>query len=113
MKEMLFEGLGDAVPSGRTIWKVTNAGAVWHEAVIIRVPDGTTEESMLAESEDNGPDEEFINSLVQGSAVISPGNTAWMIVDLEPGTYAVICTFPSDDGRVHAMDGMLKVITVS
>ena len=113
MKEMVFEGLDDAVPAGQTIWKVTNTGSVWHEAVIIRVPEGTTEASMLAESEDNGPDEEFINSLVQGSAVISPGNTAWMIVDLEPGTYAVICTFPSDDGRVHAMDGMLKVITVA
>jgi len=67
----------------------------------------------LDESEDDGPDDEFINSLVQGSAVISPGNTIWMIVDLEPGTYAVICTFPSDDGRVHAMDGMLKVVTVA
>ena len=113
MKEMVFEGLDDTVPAGQTIWKVTNTGSVWHEAVIIRVPEGTTEASMLAESEDDGPDEEFINSLVQGSAVISPGNTAWMIVDLQPGTYAVICTFPSDDGRVHAMDGMLKVITVA
>ena len=116
MKEMVFEGLDDSVPAGQTIWKVTNTGAVWHEAVIVRVPEGTTEESMLAEANsepDEGPDEEFVNSLVQGSAVISPGNTTWMIVDLEPGTYAVICTFPSDDGRVHAMDGMLKVITVS
>src|SRR5215207_6054352 len=113
MKEMVFEGLDDAVPAGQTIWKVTNTGTIWHEAVIIRVPEGTTEESMLAESEDDGPDDEFINSLVQGSAVISPGNTAWMIVDLDPGTYAVICTFPNDDGTVHAMDGMLKVITVS
>jgi uncharacterized cupredoxin-like copper-binding protein len=116
MKEMDFEGLNDTVPAGQTIWKVTNAGSIWHEAVIIRVPDGTTEERMLAEAnseEDEGPGDEFIDSLVQGSAVISPGNTAWMIVDLEPGTYAVICTFPSDDGRVHAMDGMLKVITVA
>lgn len=113
MKEMLFEGLDETVPAGQTIWKVTNSGSIWHEAVIIRVPAGTTEASMLAESEDNGPDEDFLNSLVQGSAVISPGNAAWMIVNLEPGTYAVICTFPSDDGRVHAMDGMLKVITVA
>lgn len=117
MKEMLFEGLGDTVPAGRSIWKVTNAGAVWHEAVIIRVPDGTTSEGLLAAfangGEDDGPDQEFINSLVQGSAVISPGNTSWMIVDLEPGTYAVICTFPSDDGRLHVMDGMLRVITVA
>lgn len=117
MKEMLFEGIGDTVSAGRTVWRVSNAGSVWHEAVVIRVPAGTTDESLLAdaaaEEEDSGPDDGFIDSLVGGSAVISPGNTAWMVLDLEPGTYAVICTFPSDDGRVHAMDGMLKVITVS
>lgn len=118
MKEMAFEGVGDAVPVGQTVWKVTNVGTIWHEAVIIHVPDGTTDESLLAmftsetEGEDSGPDDGFINSLVAGSAVVSPGNTDWMVVDLEPGTYAVICTFGDENG-IHAMYGMLKVFTVS
>jgi hypothetical protein len=46
---------------------------------------------------------------------ISPGENAWMTVNLEPGTYAALCFIPdatSEDMTSHLAHGMITIITV-
>lgn len=115
MREMQFVGIPESVPAGRSVLRVTNGGTEWHEAVIMHVADGATVDGLIDEfsAMGDGPDDGLVDSIVGGSAVVSPGITTWMVVDLEPGTYAMVCLVPNDDGVIHAMLGMIGVFTVS
>ena len=49
-----------------------------------------------------------------GLGWLSPGQTAWTEVDLEPGTYVALCfVFDPATGMPHAAMGMVAVVTVS
>ena len=44
---------------------------------------------------------------------MSPGNTVWAVLDLEPGDYIAICFVPdAESGAPHAMLGMIAPFTV-
>jgi hypothetical protein len=44
---------------------------------------------------------------------LSAGRTAWLVVDLAPGSYLAACFVPDrDSGAPHAFLGMLDVFTV-
>jgi hypothetical protein len=106
--EMTFEGLDAGVPAGRHLWQVTNAGAMPHELNILPVAPGATEEQFLAAMSD--PNAPFAPAA--GNSILSPGQTAWPVVDLAPGTYAAACFVPFLwEGAPHAFMGMVKLFT--
>jgi uncharacterized cupredoxin-like copper-binding protein len=43
----------------------------------------------------------------------APGRVASATLNLQPGTYAVLCAIPAGDGMPHAMKGMSKEVTVT
>ena len=45
--------------------------------------------------------------------VHSAGVTSWVELDLAPGTYVALCFVPGRDGTIHALKGMVDVLTVS
>jgi hypothetical protein len=110
----------DALTPGRQVWTVTNAGREPHELILVRSPEPITREQALelimAESQDatptgGGPSaREFV--AVGGMGWLSPGQTAWTEVDLEPGTYVVLCYAVGPDLEPHVLKGMVDVLTV-
>lgn len=50
----------------------------------------------------------------QVTATQSTGTSIWTPVDLEPGTYGLVCLFPDlADGMPHAYMGMYTIVEVS
>lgn len=123
--------LPDTVPAGPNIWEVVNDGDQPHHTVVVRVPEGTTEEQVIELSASFGgppasPEagaapvaspaapalgEEDVAE-VYWTPMLSTDRAMWVEVDLEPGTYAAICFIPTPDGVPHVMLGMVEIFTV-
>ncbi len=116
---------GQLMP-GPQVLKVANVGAQPHFTVLVRPTEPVTKEQvgMLLEAEMAGtptadvaaaagvsnPDEwEFAGY----AGTLSMGATEWIPVDLEPGTYVLVCFVPDIESDMpHAYLGMYDVITV-
>jgi hypothetical protein len=111
----------DPVPAGPQLWEITNTGTEHsHHVVMYGVPDGTTADAIVADfaglMSGTPPASEPLIFSFTGTAYAalqSGGHTTWNILDLDPGSYAVIC-FIIDPmtGMPHALDGMVTVFTV-
>lgn len=125
MAEMYFE-LPEEIETGPQVWKVLNNGLQLHHIVLSRVPEGTTEEQVLELASSFGPPAtpeagatpvepalsfEDVEDVFY-SLVISEDQANWYALDLEPGTYAMICFLPDPSGAQHVMLGMVEVFTI-
>lgn len=116
-----FEGL-DKLKAGERLWKITNKGAQPHMLAMAKVPAGTTEDQVLTTVMSEGSATPVTGSipmdqvqfLNDGVLLLSTGQTMWLPINLDAGTYAAVCfvTDPSN-GKPHAMEGMIKVFTIS
>ena len=81
-----------------------------HEMLVLRLEDGATTDDLLqATGPDLPPDIIFSGEVpVRGEQ-----QQDLLLVDLEPGTYAVVCLFPDADGVPHLTFGMEEVFTIS
>jgi hypothetical protein len=112
----------DPVPAGPQLWEITNTGEVHaHHVVMARVPEGTVAEDIVDEFEGllagtpPALDSVFAQLVFVGYAALqSGGQTTWVELDLEPGTYAVVCfVVDPQTERPHALDGMVTIFTVA
>lgn len=97
--------------SGRQVLRVENAGAQWHEMVLVKLEAGKTVEDMArwAEKPEGPPP----GSPVDGVASLSPGESNAVTVELTPGEYGFLCFLPdARDGRPHLMYGMMQQFSV-
>jgi len=120
--DFYFGGLQD-VSGGQQLWQVTNSGKQPHMLVLVGVPDGTTGDQVMATmmSEDTGTpaanaltDSDFRSLDTSGVLLISSGQSVWLPVNLDPGTYVALC-FVTDPntGQPHIMQGMFTVFTIA
>lgn len=110
--EYVFEQAPTRLAAGRYSFALENVGVEDHEMVLLRRNDGVTESfDELAELGDQMMEKvEFT-----GVAFGAPGTTAYSAVDLEPGTYFLVCFIPvggGEDGPPHFMSGMQETIDV-
>ncbi|MDQ3780759.1 MAG: hypothetical protein M3354_09480 [Chloroflexota bacterium] len=105
--------------------KVANVGAQPHHVFATRAPEGVTlTKEMVGQileldmqgatpAADSGlpsPDT-FIDSFYM--TTLSTGSTAWLAVDLAPGSYVLFCFVPDiASGMPHAYEGMYEIVTV-
>ena len=125
MFEYGFTFDGQLMP-GPQVLKVTNVGAQPHFAILAGPTGPVTKEQlgMLLEAEMAGtptadaaaaagvsnPDEWAFAAY---AGTLSRGAVEWIPVDLEPGTYVLVCFVPEiGSGIPHAYQGMYDVITV-
>ena len=115
----------DRLPGGEQVWEVANVGRQPHHLVLMRtavpVTDAQVEEWLAFEfglaPADATPApglptwEAFEDAGYVG--VLSAGRSAWVPLDLVPGTYATFC-FVGDreTGVPHAAMGMVEVFVV-
>ncbi|MGB3306486.1 MAG: hypothetical protein WBA63_09905 [Thermomicrobiales bacterium] len=119
--ELRYELSSTTIPAGPQVWKITNAGEHHaHHAVIMRVPDGTTADAIIAGFEPvlqgtpPAADSPVAQMTWVGYAALqSGGATTWTGFDFEPGTYAVICyIFDLETGMPHFVNGMVTMFIV-
>jgi|FLYN01.1.fsa_nt_gi hypothetical protein len=108
-------GMPVEIEAGVKHWSIENAGEEWHEMGIFHVEEGTTVEEAVevitaAMEQETEPEMEQVFFWTP----LSPGEQAQFELELEAGTYLVICFLPSfADGSPHFAHGMAQIITVS
>ena len=114
-----FEGMAQTLHTGRQIWKVTDTGKQLHELVLNRIAPGATFEKIVEILKATPPDSLGAPAgpppftAVAGVAPMSPGETNWAVLDLEPADYFAICFVPDiKTGKPHFALGMIMPFTV-
>lgn len=115
--------LSGPAPTGPQIWKATNTGAMPH-FIEIEMADGSLTRANVQATlgtfigtpmpADATPidDSSFVD--IGYTGVLSPGQTMWIEVDLQPGQYLALC-FMVGPGAVplHAAMGMFTIFEVA
>lgn len=121
MQEYAFLGLEEPFAAGRQVWQVSNIGQQPHFFTIAPLPPGTTQAQfmdglmamMSGTPEAEGPAPTDTGTL-GGCSTMSHGQTLYLSLDLEVGTYGAVCFFPEpESGAPHLMLGMAQVVTVA
>lgn len=109
--DYLFEA-PETVPAGEAVVAFSNDGEEAHEMAVVRLNDGATVEDYLgaitAETPTGPPPGVFVGG-VQG---IVPGASQSWVVDLEAGSYGLLCFFANAEGVPHFALGMVGQLTV-
>ncbi|HXF68661.1 MAG TPA: hypothetical protein VNK89_02545 [Thermoflexus sp.] len=109
LKDFGFE-MPAEVKAGQQTWEIKNAGPQLHEIVIFQLAPGKTMADVGAflQSPAGPPPFEAIG----GMQALSVGKSAWLVLDLQPGNYVVLCNVPdSASGKAHAELGMIMPFT--
>lgn len=111
-REYDFQGVPDELPAGRYGFALENVGVEEHEMVLFRRNDGVTESfEELAELGDAMMEKVSFTGVAFGG----PDTTSYAAVDLEPGTYFLVCFIPvggGQDGPPHFLEGMQATLEV-
>jgi hypothetical protein len=112
--EYAFHGVPSTLEAGPTSFELVNDGVEEHEMVLFKRADGATESltELLELPEEQG----MAKMEFTGVAFGGPGSTSYAPVELEPGTYFLVCFIPvggGEDGPPHFMQGMQQTITVA
>ncbi len=100
-----FGKVPETLDAGERLVEFRNDGSELHEFVLLRLGDGMTlDEAFEAELEGS--------VWLGGPAPFGPGDRQLMHVDLEPGTYVLLCFWENDEAIPHADLGMLSEIAV-
>lgn len=122
LQEFAFVGLPEQINPGEHLLKVTNTGDQPHLFYVAHAPDGITMDQLMkvmsapegATPSADVPYTKADFTSVGGLEIISSGETAWLPLDLQPGTYFIACWIPDrETGAPHAVMGMAQLITVS
>jgi len=130
--EYEFDGIPDQVAAGKYRLVVTNDGSEEHEIMLFKGGEDRLNQllddvnNLLSQLESqNVTDLTTIEEQVMDLAMsynpvvheeLEPGDSATLDVNLEPGTYFVVCLVPEFEGgelTVHANEGMHKVFQVT
>jgi hypothetical protein len=103
--------LPETLPPGLTTFRLANAGAEPHHAVVVKLAEGKT----LADFQAAAMSEQTPEWMTfPGSpGAVMPNDTIATTATLEPGQYVVVCFIPSPDGAPHVAKGMIKGFVVA
>lgn len=112
--EYAYEGAPDELAAGRVSFALTNDGVEDHEMVLFRRADGVTDSF---ETLSQLPEDELFSKLTfVGVAFGGPDSTTYTALDLEAGTYFLVCFIPQgggEEGPPHFMGGMQHTLVVT
>jgi hypothetical protein len=100
--------------AGAVSFSLKNEGVEEHEMVLFKRADGVTE--TLDQILELPEDEQMSKIAFTGVTFGAPDTTNYVAVDLEPGTYFLLCFIPqggAEDGPPHFLGGMKQTIEVA
>jgi hypothetical protein len=100
----------DTARSPNVVLKGTNEGDATHEMLVVRLDGGTSTDALLV-----NPGPQFPRGITfAGQVTIAPGATDELVlVDLEPGRYAIVCLLYDQDGNPYLASGMRARLDVT
>ena len=103
----------DTVRAGLTTLRlVTNPGPEMHQVGLIRLDSAKTPADLFNAMKTPGPMPKWAVE-VAGVNPPAPGQTADATINLEPGSYLLVCFVPSADGVPHIAKGMSRPLAVT
>ncbi len=105
----------DTVPAGLTRITLVNMGTVPHHMQLVKLPPGLTIQDIIDALRPGAPEAPPPPGIVDagGPGTVFPTGASNAVVNLEPGTYALLCFVPDPQGVPHAALGMIKGLTVT
>jgi hypothetical protein len=100
LREYGFDYESD-LDSGRTVFRVRNAGTVQHQLVLIYLPP----EIPALDAQLRSSERQVVPTVVSLHPR-EPGRTGTFAVDLDPGRYGFVCFVEDPDGVQHVHKGM-------
>jgi hypothetical protein len=101
-----FEG-PESVGAGAVSISITNnAEAELHQALLYKLNEGQDAAKLIAAEKAETHSWRALGEYAGGPAAGPGGGTAEVTVDLEPGTYALMCEIPDAEGTSHLALGM-------
>tara|TARA_B100000315_G_scaffold212017_1_gene209144 strand:+ start:2449 stop:3285 length:837 start_codon:yes stop_codon:yes gene_type:complete len=103
-----------SIPAGMTRMSLTNEGQELHHQQLIKLPEGTSSEDLMAAFAQGpgAPPPPGIES-AGGVSVLAPGGSGTATLNLQPGNYVMICFVPNGEGVPHFALGMATPLTVT
>lgn len=101
------------VPAGRTAVRLVNRGQELHHVQLVRLDDGRTLVDLLETLSGGGPPPVWAHEVGGPNVALPGGGEFTAVMDLLPGTYALLCVIPSPDGTLHVAKGMSRSLTVA
>ncbi len=84
------------------VFEAANDGEEAHEVLVVMLESGATVDELLRPSPDGFPQ----GIEVAGQLSLLPGEEGTLVlIDLEPGSYAIVCLFPDSSGVPHLAYG--------
>lgn len=101
------------VPAGAVEINLSNEGEEEHQVTVVRFKEGKSVADLAVTEEDPTQLYDVLETF-GGPSAVGPGGSVRAVVDLEPGSYTVICFIPSpSDGVSHAAKGMIAELEVT
>ncbi len=91
--EFAFEGMPSSLDSGTVSFELENTGTEIHDMSIFRKQEGTTKPLLEILALPEADAEKELTFVTSQSA--QPGESAYVIAELPPGDYALVCFLPS------------------
>ena len=111
-RDYVFYEMPDSIPAGPTTIQLANDGPDLHHVWLIRLEEGKTlPDLMKAVQAGHGAMPSWAVD-VGGPNTPVPGGVASATLNLEAGTYVLICVIPAKDGVPHIMKGMVRSLKV-
>ncbi len=101
----------DTLSAGATTFRLTTNGQELHHMSLMKLNDGHTLDELMTAMH-AGPPPAWAQAVGGPNPPVPMAGTASVTVNLEPGSYAVVCFVPSPDGVEHFAKGMSKGFTV-
>lgn len=107
-----FQG-PDTLPAGWNRITLENQGGELHHGQLLRLRADRTMADLIAAMQENPAHPPDWLSYEGGPGVYIPGESGSATVELEAGSYVLICVLPDAEGVPHAAHGMMKPVTVT
>jgi hypothetical protein len=106
----------DTIAAGPQLWHVQNTGSQVHIAALFKLHPGKTQDDLVSWFESMGPTGPSgpppADALTQGVDALTPDQSFYVAMNLEPGTYVAVCFMPdTETGQPHLMKGMIQTFT--
>jgi hypothetical protein len=103
--------LPQEIRAGEQTWKITDKGTQPHELSLVKLAEGKTMADVQQWMHQPAGAPPFVNA--GGMQAIDAGETAYLHLNLTPGSYVAVCHLPDPaSGQEHAALGMVMPFTV-